>query len=481
MQHFYFEQGLSGGRILGPTTVQIDDRGEICSLSPSAYSAMEATAKFVASGIVNAHSHAFQRALAGRAEKTNSAQDDFWGWREGMYHLAERLDPDTLYAVASQVFAEMLCAGYTQVCEFHYVHNQPNGEPYADPASMSLALLQAAREVGIGITLLPVLYQTGGFDARPLSARQRRFELSVAAYLRLLETLANACAIDPLARVGVAFHSLRAVPLEAMREVLDALPALEMAYARDGEQRRWPVHIHISEQMSEVDECVALRGLPPVHWLSEQTNLNDGRWNLVHATHLNERELALLTAENAPCVVLCPTTEANLGDGIFPAQKFLQLGGRFAIGSDSQISVSVAEEIRLLDYTGRLVQRSRNAFFKTTENTHSIAAHWLAAAQNTGAHASGVTLSLIETVQTTASRTVVNARADFVVFDQQAADLQGVDLCGVLDQWIFATPRALIRDVMVAGRWRVQNAHHLDETRIKARYSKALARLWANA
>ena len=276
---------------------------------------------WVLPGIPNLHSHAFQRVMAGLAERQTHAQDSFWTWRETMYRIAARFDPDSLQAVAAQLYAEMLEAGYTTVCEFHYLHHAPDGRPYADPAAMSQALIAAARATGIRLTLLPVLYMTGGFDRRPLAERQRRFGHDLDGFLRLFEALR--AQEDATLRVGVAFHSLRAVPPEALSAALAALPA------------DIPLHIHIAEQIGEVQDCLAVRNARPVEWLLDHAPV-DGRWTLVHATHLTADESARIAASGAT-VAICPTTEANLGDGLFPLRGYLDAGGAWGIGSDSHI------------------------------------------------------------------------------------------------------------------------------------------------
>src|SRR5690348_2235603 len=251
-------------------------------------------ARFVLPGMPNLHSHAFQRAMAGLAERRGPGEDSFWTWRETMYAFASRIGPEELQAIAAQLYVEMLKAGYTHVCEFHYLHNAPDGNPYAEPAAMSLAVVEAAREAGIGLTLLPVLYLTGGFDGRPLSERQRRFGLSVESYLRLLESLSTHQ--SPMMRTGVALHSLRAVPEAAMREVMQSLPPLAGGSAEGGwgagpqERRCMPIHIHIAEQIGEVQDCLGVRGARPVQWLFDHADV-DARWCLVHATHLDDAEM----------------------------------------------------------------------------------------------------------------------------------------------------------------------------------------------
>lgn len=396
---------------------------------------------WVLPGIANLHSHAFQRAMAGLAERQTDPADSFWTWRETMYRFAGRFDPATLQAVAAQLYAEMLEAGYTTVCEFHYLHHAPDGQPYADPAAMSRALVEAARETGIRLVLLPVLYMTGGFDGRPLGERQRRFGHTVDAYLRLLEAL-RADAHDGL-RVGCALHSLRAVPETAMREVLAALPA----DAR--------VHIHIAEQTAEVDECVALRGARPVRWLLDHVPV-DTRWTLVHATHLDAAEVRDLAASRAT-VAICPTTEANLGDGLFPLAQYLAAGGRWGIGSDSHVSVSPVEELRWLEYGQRLALRRRNV---AVGPSPSVGGTLLAGVRESAGDATGL-----------------DASADRIVLDADSVLLAGAHEADLADRWIFSGNRSTITTVEVAGRPRVQGGRHVDSVRLATRFRAAMATL----
>ena len=394
-------------------------------------------------GIANLHSHAFQRAMAGLAERQTDPADSFWTWRETMYRMAARFDPDTLRDVAAQLYVEMLEAGYTSVCEFHYLHHAPDGRPYDDAAAMSRALIDAARETGIRLTLLPVLYMTGGFDGRALAERQRRFGHDVDRYLRLLDTLRTGA--DDTLRIGCALHSLRAVPHDAMRAVLDALPA----DAR--------IHIHIAEQTAEVDECVETRGARPVRWLLDHAPV-DARWTLVHATHLDADEIAAITASRAT-VAICTTTEANLGDGLFPLRDFLDAGGRFGIGSDSHVSISPVEELRWLEYGQRLVVRRRNiAVGASTSVGETLLAHVLdSAADSTGQANDG----------------------DRVVLDAAHPLLAGATALDIADRWIFAGNRNPVREVDVAGRAIVREGRHPARAAIAARYARAIERLLA--
>ncbi|MCE7951458.1 MAG: formimidoylglutamate deiminase [Xanthomonadales bacterium PRO7] len=402
--------------------------------------------RFALPGMPNLHSHAFQRAMAGLAERQSGSEDNFWSWRETMYAFAGRVGPDELRAIAAQLYVEMLKAGYTQVCEFHYLHHQPDGKPYADPAAMSLAIIEAAREAGIGLTLLPVLYMTGGFDGRPLSERQRRFGLDVDGYLRLVEKLRKM--ENSTLHVGIALHSLRAVPPEAMRVVLQSPLA-------DG-----PLHIHISEQIGEVQDCLNVRGARPVEWLLDNAPV-DARWCLVHATHMTQDETRRV-AESGAVAGLCPTTEANLGDGLFALRAYREAGGVLGIGSDSNISVSPVEELRWLEYGQRLITRHRN--IAVSESSASVGENLWGDALYGGAQASGVAVGAIED----------GARADLIVLDDAAPLLAARDLDNVLDTFLFAGNVNLVRDAMVGGEWVVRNGHHRDEDRIAARYRQTL-------
>lgn len=379
-------------------------------------------------GIANLHSHAFQRAMAGMAEHaTGSTGDSFWTWRETMYRFAAGFDPDTLRAVALQLYVEMLEAGYTSVCEFHYLHHTPDGAPYAERAAMSHALIDAAREAGIRLTLLPVLYMAGGFDGRRLGERQARFGHDVDGYLALLDAL-RPLQSDTL-RVGCALHSLRAVPADAMTRVVGPLPD-------DA-----PVHIHIAEQTAEVDECIASRGARPVRWLLDHTPV-DARWTLVHATHLDDGEVRGIAASNAT-VAICPTTEANLGDGLFPLRAFLDAGGRIGIGSDSHVSVSPVEELRWLEYGQRLATRTRNVAVE--HGTPGVATSLLRAVAASASTATGFDPDALA--------------GDVVVFDEIPA-LVGASDVDALERWVFAGNRRAVRDVHVAGRCVVEDGVH---------------------
>ena len=386
--------------------------------------------------------------MAGMAERQTDPADSFWTWRETMYAMAARFTPELLHAVASQLYAEMLEAGYTTVCEFHYLHHAPDGRPYAPATAMSDALIAAARDTGIRLTLLPVLYMTGGFDARPLSARQQRFGHAVDDYLRLFDDLrANE---GELLRVGCALHSLRAVPSDAMHAVLTALPAASR------------IHLHIAEQMPEVDECLALRGARPVQWLLDSVPV-DARWTLVHATHLDEEEVRDIAACGAT-VAICTSTEGNLGDGLFPLRAYLDgdgldAGGRWGIGSDSHISVSPVEELRWLEYGQRLRAQRRN--IASSMRIPSVGDTLFAGVQASAASSTGFDA------------------IDRIVLDADAPILAGAKESDVLDRWIFSGNANVVRDVEVAGVRVVEDGRHRAREAIAARYREAMKVLLA--
>ncbi len=433
----------------------------------------ESLGQWVVPGMPNLHSHAFQRAMAGLAERRGDAGDSFWTWREVMYAFAGKVGPDDLRAIATQLYVEMLKAGkagYTHVCEFHYLHHQPDGKPYADPAAMSLALVDAAHEAGIGLTLLPTLYMTGGFDGRALGERQRRFAHDVDGFLRLVERLRMLESAH--LRIGIALHSLRAVPEDAMTAVLAGIDALpESRSGLPGSMM--PIHVHIAEQIGEVQDCLAVRNARPVEWLLDHASV-DSRWCLVHATHIDKNELNRLAATGAT-VGLCPTTEANLGDGLFPLKNWLDAGGIIGIGSDSHISVSPIEELRWLEYGQRLITRHRN--IASSEAEPSTGTVLYDSALHGGANASAMPIGSF--LGGNPELPSVGNRADLLVLDETSPLLAGRDESNLLDTWIFAGNSNLVRDVMVNGDWVVRDFRHRDEARIAARYRAVISRLHA--
>jgi formimidoylglutamate deiminase len=408
-------------------------------------------------GMPNLHSHAFQRAMAGLAEQRGSERDSFWSWREVMYGFVSRLNPRQLEAVASQLYLEMLKAGYTSVCEFHYLHHDPEGVPYADPAEMSRRVLAAAERSGIGITLLPVFYAQGDFGGAPAGEGQKRFLHSVESFETLLSKL-RPLAGGPQKRLGIAPHSLRAVTPESLSGAVQAMEALDSSA---------PIHIHIAEQLREVERCRSWSGKRPVRWLLDNQKV-DSRWCLVHATHMTPEETTAL-ADRGAVAGLCPTTEANLGDGFFAAVPFLQEGGVFGIGSDSQVSVSPVEELRWLEYGQRLLHRERNLLVE--EGGRHVGASLYRAALDGGARASGRPLGRLEP----------GCRADLLVIDEELSFLWGKAGDGLVDALVFAGNANPVRDVFVGGRHVVSDGRHAEEERIFADYKAALSALRASA
>jgi formimidoylglutamate deiminase len=393
-------------------------------------------------GMPNLHSHAFQRAFAGLTEYRAESQDSFWSWRNLMYRFAARITPESLEAIATWLYVEMLEAGYTSVCEFHYVHHDQDGTPYADDATLSLALLRAARNAGIGITLLPVLYQTSGFGAKPPRADQARFIRSTDNMLSLLERLVPATKAQG-AVLGLAPHSLRAVPPDSLRAAVQGLNALNP---------QAPIHIHIAEQTQEVEDCIAWSGQRPVQWLLENVPV-DQRWCLVHATHMTPAEYAAAAATGAVAGI-CPTTEANLGDGIFDMPLWLQHGGRWGVGSDSHVCVNAAEELLMLEYGQRLLRRQRNVLASSSQAEVATAMTLQAVAG--GAQASG------RSVPGAAAGLAVGQQADMLVLDARHVALAGLPAHSMLSSHVFGSHRtSAIDSLWVGGVQRVAQGRHV--------------------
>lgn len=410
----------------------------------------------VVPGMPNLHSHAFQRTFAGltefRATAANGA-DSFWTWRDAMYRFALAVSPEQLEAIATQLYIEMLQAGYTSVCEFHYLHHTASGAPFDDPAEMALRLACAAECAGIGLTLLPVLYQDAGFGGRPPRADQRRFINSVEALLDIVQRCGQRGV-----RTGVAPHSLRAVSPHALSDLLEGLHEIDPSA---------PIHIHIAEQQAEVDDCVAWSGERPVQWLLDNAPV-DERWCLVHATHMTATESQRLAARGA-VAGLCPSTEANLGDGVFDAPTYLAANGRWGVGSDSHASVSAVDELRLLEYSQRLTQQRRNVIASAAQP--DVAERlWLAAVDG-GARAAGRAIGRLE----------VGRSADFVVLDATGVHA-GMTPPQTLASAVFAqTGQRAVRDVWVSGQPRIVNGRHALDADAQAAFVAARSQLLADA
>jgi formimidoylglutamate deiminase len=430
----------------------IGDDGMIASIEPDAdTTGMEQAAGPVVPAMPNVHSHAFQRALAGRTGRTSLSHDDsFWTWRQAMYAFLDRVDADAFEAIAAQAYVEMAKAGYASVAEFHYVHHDPAGKPFADPAELAWRVVAAARVAGIGLTLLPVFYAHAGFGGTPTTASQRRFVHTTYTFTHLYERLRQGIATHGYV-LGVAPHSLRAVTPEEMGHVVRlAAPGA-------------PVHIHAAEQTKEVDDCFAWSRLRPVEWLLTQASV-DEHWCIVHATHMTEKEVTALAASGA-VAGLAPTTEADLGDGTFPGQAYLAAGGRFGVGSDSNTNVDPFSELRQFEWSQRMRTRRRNVLASRGEQ--SIGTTLWAGAARGGAQAVGQPVGAL----------AVGARADLLVLNPTDPALAGQVADDVLDAAIFGPSRGPVRDVMAGGKWIVRDGHHVAEDETFARYRAALARL----
>ncbi|MFL9845706.1 formimidoylglutamate deiminase [Flavobacterium rhizosphaerae] len=347
---YTFKGLLTENGWLQNAVVQLDAAGNVLSIAESAEKSGEYIDGYALPGFQNAHSHAFQYAMAGLAELhlDTAAQDDFWSWRNAMYGLALTLNPDQLEAVAAMLYSEMVRHGYTAVAEFHYLHHDQNGQPYANLAEMGERLIAAAQKVGIRITLVPMFYQQGGFGQPPLERQKRFISKTINDYYKLLESSEAAAKKYAYANTGVGIHSLRAVKPEDVREVCNTL---------DGTK---PFHIHVSEQLKEIEDCLAYHGKRPVQWLLDNCPVNEN-YHLVHATHLDDSEVKGI-AQSGAHVVLCPSTEGNLGDGLFRFGDFKKHNGKWSIGTDSHVGLNPFEELRLLDYGQRLVTHSRTTF-----------------------------------------------------------------------------------------------------------------------
>ncbi len=430
--------------------LDIDANGSLVGVAAGACRAGEVLCGPIIPGMTNLHSHAFQRLIAGCTGRRGAGEDSFWTWRDAMYRSLDHLDPDDIEAVALGLYSELLEGGFTRVGEFHYVHNTPQGTPYGDPAELSRRIIAASREAGIGLTHLPVLYQTAGFEGAPAGPGQRRFVQSTDAFLRLVEILDDDLIDDPDRTVGVAPHSLRAVPQASLAALVEAVGAR-------------PIHIHIAEQQAEVAACLAVRGARPITWLTDHFPV-DERWCLVHATHVDNHELTTLLDRDV-VVGLCPTTEADLGDGIFPAIHYLGRGGRMGIGTDSHVGRDAAHELRLLEYGQRLVAHQRNVTLPPGES-HVGAALWRHAA-----------LAGAESIGQAAGALAVGLRADFVELDTQSIDLVGLTGDTLLDAAIFGAQRLPVATVVVGGHVVVREGKHQHQERNRSRMAEAFLRI----
>ncbi len=460
MRAFFFDHALLPDGWAENVVVRGDDAGAIAAVESGADGAgAERIGGVALPGMPNLHSHAFQRAAAGLTERRHSESgDSFWTWREVMHDFVTRLTPDDVEAITAQLYVEMLKSGYTAVGEFHYLHHDTDGTPYADRAEMSGRIAAAAGRAGIGLTLLPVLYTRGGYGKVEPNTGQRRYLLDPDAFLGLIETLEARHAGDPQVRIGIAPHSIRQVSAEALAACLDGFTSLDAA---DGPTA--PIHIHVAEQVRDVEESVNHSGARPVEWLLDNAPI-DERWCFVHATHMTEAETKDLAASGAVAGI-CPTTEANLGDGVFPLVDYLEAGGRFGIGSDSHVSVSPVEELRWLEYVQRLTVLGRNV--ATDADCTSTGRRLFDGALAGGARALGRPLGRFE----------AGKRADIVVVDADHPQLAGRSGDALIDSLVFSGNANPIRRVMVGGAWVVEDGRHRDEDTIAEAYRKTVTRL----
>ncbi len=396
-------------------------------------------------GLGNLHSHAFQRGMAGLTEIGGNSGDSFWSWRELMYRFLVHLQPEAMQAIAEQAYVEMLESGFTRVGEFHYLHHGPDGAPYANRAEMAERIAAAAHSSGIGLTLLPVFYAHADFGGAAPNPAQRRLIHDVDGFAELLQGCTRVLQGQDDAVLGFAPHSLRAVTGEELSALLPL--------------NRGPVHIHIAEQTREVDACVAWSGMRPVQWLYEHAPV-DARWCLVHATHIADAEMQQIIASRA-VAGLCPITEANLGDGLFPMQAFARAGGRFGVGSDSNVLIDAAEELRLLEYGQRLQLRGRNVL---APGDGQSTGRWLyEQSLNGAAQALGVSTGL-----------QAGAPADLVELDPDHPALIARDGDALLDSWVFAARNGAVRSVWRQGRQLVRDGRHPQREAVAARFAAAL-------
>ncbi|MEN9864514.1 MAG: hypothetical protein RL748_104 [Pseudomonadota bacterium] len=427
-----------------------DDEGNLQAVQPDAQALpQDAVLGIVLPGMINLHSHSFQRAMGGLTEKAGDGPDSFWTWRDLMYRFARQITPEHMQAIAAQLYVECLRHGYTSICEFHYIHRQPDGAWYPRKAQTAERIIEAAHASGMGITMLPVLYSWANFGEVPLREEQCRFATNVDDILQLVANLEPLR--SPQVEIGAAPHSLRAASTGQIRQLLLDMP-----------QER-PIHMHISEQIKEVNDCLVWSGKRPLELLAENVDLN-ARWCLIHATHLSRDEVHILS-ESGAVAGLCPTTEANLGDGLFTLPPYVAQGGRFGIGSDSHVSTSLVEEMRWLEYGQRLSFQRRNMVFHAPQK--NVADFIWQQSLAGGAQASGRSVGAL----------MPGKRADLLVLDDEHPTLFDASNDEILSRWLFCGNDNLVRDVMVGGQWRVRAGRHYQQDQIAAAYKQAMRQL----
>ena len=450
MTRLFFENALVDSGWAKNVVIEVDNRGYITSIGLNGDATdSDDQEKIAIPGLPNIHSHAFQRAMAGLAEVRGTNDNSFWTWRQVMYKFLERLTPKDLYAIASMAYCEMLESGFTAVSEFHYLHHDVSGTSYNDIGAMALAIAGACETTGIGPTFLPVFYANSQFGGAKPREDQRRFVNTLDQFANLLSRVNQIASSLPDAHVGIAPHSLRAITPESLTEVLTIKP--------DG-----PFHIHIAEQTKEVEDCLSWSGQRPVEWLLNNQNVGK-HWCLIHATHMTALE-RLGLANSGAVAGLCPITESNLGDGIFDGVDYVKQGGRIAIGSDSNILISATEELRTLEYSQRLRDRSRNLLVTENASTGRAIINQVLAG---GAQSSGRKIGSL----------TVGYRADIITLDSNHPALLARSQDGWLDGWIFAANSPAISNVWVGGQHLVSDGKHHKRKQIRSLYAQTITRL----
>lgn len=449
---FKFKGILQREDWLMPAFVGVDDQGiiqELSTVAPAAGASIEAVDGYALPGFQNAHSHAFQYAMAGTAESHPAGtDDDFWSWREAMYGTALTMDPDQAEAVAAMLYAEMVRQGYTHVAEFHYLHHDKSGKPYANLAEMGERMVAAAQTAGIRITLVPVFYQKGGFGKPPVERQRRFLSANVEEYFTLLEASKAAVKNYSGANLGLSVHSLRAVDLKDIITTVEQGPA------------DLPFHLHVAEQKREVADCLAHAKERPMQWVLNHLPV-DSRFNLVHSTHLDDEEIKRLASSGAQ-VVLCPSTEGNLGDGIFRMKEYTRLGGRWTIGTDSHIGINPLEELRMIDYRQRLVTNRRNTF-------DGDAAHYLIN--------EAVTSGRVAMGKGRQEHFAPGLPLDAVVFKASSHLVEAAGARHVSAVLVYTSDSSRILGTMVGGKWVVKDQHHQRGHHIKIEFLQAMLAL----
>lgn len=449
LKFYHFTALLQKEAWLESVYVGLDATGTIQYLNtapPDEAIAIETVQGFALPGFQNAHSHAFQYAMAGLAENHPAGvADDFWTWREAMYQCALSVDPDQAQAIAAMLYAEMVRVGYTHVAEFHYLHHDKEGNPYSQLAEMGLRMAEAAQQAGIKITLIPVFYQKGGFGLNP-QPRQRRFISKTADdYFKLLDASSQVIKEYPNAQLGFSVHSLRAVDLNDIITTFQQGP------------KKLPFHLHVAEQKKEVADCLDFCNKRPMQWLLDNLSV-DERFHLVHSTHLNDDELTRL-ARSGASVVLCPSTEGNLGDGIFRMKEYVRLGGKWCIGTDSHIGLNPLEEFRMIDYRQRLVSNQRNTF------EGDAAAYLINEEIESGRRAMGVASN---------NHFEIGKAFDAVVYQSGSHLLANTSAKNRLATLLYTSDTSRIAGTIINGKWIVKDQHHQNGHSIKPAFARAM-------